>query len=80
MDNIIITDGNDSIKVNREDAIRMELKLNVSQYKHTWIHIGDALFDYGSKKVGPTSLKVTREQYLFLEELYNMLDYYRETK
>ena len=77
---LIITDGTQSIKVNRKDAIRMELKLNVSQHKRSWIDIGDALFEYGSKKDGSITLKVTEEQFVFLEEMYNMLDYYRETK
>jgi hypothetical protein len=77
---LIITDGAQSIKVNRKDAIRMELKLNVSQYKRSWIDIGDALFEYGSKNNGSVTLKVTEEQFIFLEEMHNMLDYYRETK
>lgn len=77
---LIITDGAQSIKVNRKDAIRMELKLNVSQYKRSWIDIGDALFEYGSKNNGSVTLKVTEEQFVFLEEMHNMLDYYRETK
>jgi hypothetical protein len=77
---LIITDGAQSIKVNRKDAIRMELKLNVSQHKRSWIDIGDALFEYGSKNNGSVTLKVTEEQFVFLEEMHNMLDYYRETK
>ena len=77
---LIITDGAQSIKVNRKDAIRMELKLNVSQHKRSWIDIGDALFEYGSKNNGSVTLKVTEEQFIFLEEMHNMLDYYRETK
>lgn len=77
---LIITDGAQSIKVNRKDAIRMELKLNISQHKRSWIDIGDALFEYGSKNNGSVTLKVTEEQFVFLEEMHNMLDYYRETK
>ena len=80
MDVLKITDGAQSIKVNKGDAIRMELKLNKSEHKRAWIHIGDALFDFGSNKKEATILTVTTEQYLFLEEMYNMLDYYRETK
>ena len=81
MDVLKITDGEQSIKVNKGDAIRMELKLNKSEHKRSWIHIGDALFDFGSnKKEALNILTVTSEQYLFLEEMYNMLDYYRETK
>ena len=79
-DYLIITDGDSSIKVNRGDAIRMELKLNVSEHKRSWIDIGDALFEFGSKKDGSKVLKVTEEQFKFLEEMHNMLDYYRETK
>lgn len=79
-DYLIITDGDSSIKVNRGDAIRMELKLNISEHKRSWIDIGDALFDFGSKKDGSKVLKVTEEQFKFLEEMHNMLDYYRETK
>jgi hypothetical protein len=81
MDVLKITDGEQSIKVNKGDAIRMELKLNKTEHKRTWIHIGDALFDFGSnKKEAVIILTVTTEQYLFLEEMFNMLDYYRETK
>ena len=81
MDVLKITDGEQSIKVNKEDAIRMELKLNKTEHQRTWIHIGDALFDFGSnKKEALNDLIVTTEQYLFLEEMYNLLDYYRETK
>ena len=78
---LIITDGLCSLKVNKKDAIRMELNLNKSQHKREWIHLGDALFAFGSnKKDAPTLLTVTTEQFLFLEEIYNMLDYYRETR
>ena len=80
MDVLKITDGEQSIKVNKGDAIRMELKLNKTEHKQAWIHIGDALFDFGSNKKDISVLTVTTEQYLFLEEMYNLLDYYRETK
>jgi hypothetical protein len=80
MDVLKITDGEQAIKVNKGDAIRMELKLNKTEHKRTWIHIGDALFEFGSNKKEVNVLNVTTEQFLFLEELYNMLDYYRETR
>ena len=80
MDVLKITDGEQVMKVNKEDAIRMELKLNKTEHKRTWIHIGDALFEFGSNKKDISVLTVSTEQYLFLEEMYNMLDYYRETK
>ena len=80
MDVLTITDGVQSIKVKKEEAIRMELNLNKSKYNREWIHLGDALFEFGSNKKDISVLTVTTEQFLFLEELYNMLDYYRETR
>ena len=80
MDVLKITDGEQAIKVKKEEAIRMELKLNKTEHKRTWIHIGDALFEFGSNKKDISILTVSTEQFLFLEELYNMLDYYRETR
>jgi hypothetical protein len=80
MDVLTITDGVQSIKVKKEEAIRMELNLNKSKYKREWIHLGDILFEFGSNKKDISVLTVTTEQFLFLEELYNMLDYYRETR
>jgi len=78
-DLLVVTSGERSLKVNRGDAIRMELKLNKSQFRNTWIHIGNSLYDFGvDKKDASTVLEVTREQFLFLEEMYNMLDYYRD--
>ena len=74
---LIITDGCSSIKVNRKDAIRMELKLNVSQYKRAWIDIGDALFEHGSKKDGSITLKVTEEQFVFVPSSGTLLNHRR---
>jgi len=77
---LTITDGLCSLKVTKKEAIRMELNLNKSQHKREWIHLGDALFEFGSNKKDISILTVTTEQFLFLEEIYNMLDYYRETR
>jgi len=80
MDILTITDRIQLIKVKKEEAIRMELNLNKSQHKREWIYLGDALFEFGSNKKDISVLTVTTEQFLFLEELYNLLDYYRETR
>ena len=47
---LVVSDGNQSLKINRGDAIRMELKLNKSQFRHTWIEIGNTLYDFGVDK------------------------------
>jgi len=77
---LTVTDGTRQLLVNRGDAIRLELKLNKSPFGFKWSAVGDVLFNFGSSKQdASTKLAVTEEQFLFLEELYNMLDYYRES-
>ena len=77
---LTVTDGTRKLKVGKGDAIRLELKLNKSPMGHKWVKVGDALFDFGSGKPDAVmSLTVSEEQYLYLEEMFHMLDYYRET-
>jgi hypothetical protein len=65
-----ITDTNQSFHVNHNEAIMIELKLNVSEYGHKWLKLGDALFNFGSKKDSNTVLTVTTDQYQYLHMLY----------
>lgn len=64
-----ITDTKDFFDLlTREEAIMLELKLNVSENGRRWSHIGDELFNYknGQEKV----LTVTSDQYMFLRMLH----------
>ena len=81
MDELLtVTDGTRQLKINKGDAIRLELKLNKSPYGFKWSAVGDALFNFGTdKKEAVKLLHVTNEQYLYLEEMFHMLDYYRES-
>ena len=65
-----ITDTNQSFHVNQKEAIMIELKLNISQYGNQWSKLGDALYNFGSKKDSNTLLKVTTDQYQYLHMLY----------
>ena len=54
-----------------DQAIDIELKLNVSKFGKIWSHIGDHLFQYGTRTRGPTdTLTVTKEQYEFIINLH----------
>ena len=76
---LTVTDETRQLKINRGDAIRVELKLNTSQFAFKWVSIGDALFKFGSKKADALNvLTVNKDQFDYLEEVHNMLDYYRE--
>jgi len=59
-----------SFKLDYEESIDLELKLNVSGHGKRWTHIGDVLFDYGTKKKGlHAELLVEAEEYAFLLRL-----------
>ena len=77
---LTVTDETRKLKINTGDAIRLELKLTKSPMGFKWSTIGDVLFNFGTdKKDAVTVITVTSEQYLYLEEMYHMLDYYRES-
>ena len=64
---LTVTDSNTSFILNEQEAIDLELKLNVTDYGHLWRPIGDALYNYGSRKSNRLiNLVVTTEQINFL--------------
>jgi hypothetical protein len=68
---LTLTDNIDSITfMKTQDAIDLELKLNVTQYGKKWSSIGDVLFNWGSRKLGAiTNYFVTSEQLTYLKML-----------
>ena len=64
-----ITDESRSFIVDHKTAISIELALNKSEYGRAWIHIGDALFDFGARSKPIVELIVTEFQYDYLTEL-----------
>jgi len=67
---MLITDGDDRILVDRDEAGSLELKLNVSSKGHEWKHIGNALFAVKTEsRDATTRLVVTKEQLAFLKVL-----------
>jgi hypothetical protein len=51
-----------------QEAIQLELKLNVTKYGHTWKDIGDVLFNFNSSNISQ-NLPVTLQQFEFFEML-----------
>lgn len=67
---LTVTDDKHSFKLDYEESIDLELKLNVSGLGKRWSHIGDVLFDYGTKKKGlHAELLVDADEYAFLLRL-----------
>jgi hypothetical protein len=74
---LTITDNIDSIVFeNTQDAIDLEVKLNVTQYGKKWSAIGDVLFDWGSRKLGALdNYVVSSEQLAYLKMLQTKPNY-----
>ena len=74
---LTLTDNIDSITfMKTEDAIDLELKLNVTQYGKKWSSIGDVLFNWGSRTLGAiTNYVVTSEQLTYLKMLHTKPNY-----
>ena len=69
---LIFSDTRDQLlKIQKKDAIGLELKLNVSIYGHTWKDIGDILYNFGNGKNVDLLCNITDEQFDFLQSLNN---------
>ncbi len=64
-----ITDTKEEFMVDEKTAIDIELKLNVTEYGHSWKHIGDILYDYGTRRFRHEVLTVDTHQYEFMKLL-----------
>ena len=64
-----LTDGINVIKLNQNNSINLELKLNVSPYGHLWSKIGDQLYAFGiGNKIN--NILVNNEQFTYLKKLH----------
>ena len=64
-----ITDSEHAFEIEKEEAIQLELKLNVTQYGKQWSYIGDKLYAFGSGSESDDIFVVSAQQYAFLELL-----------
>tara|TARA_Y100000591_G_C21828163_1_gene697921 strand:- start:1504 stop:1743 length:240 start_codon:yes stop_codon:yes gene_type:complete len=51
MDMQIITNSVSSIKISKQDALKLELEINLYNNKDFWIEIGDQLYNFHSKNI-----------------------------
>jgi len=64
---LYVTDKRRKFALNAKQAIQLELKLNVTQYGHSWSTIGDELYNYGIAAIDTDKMLVVSEkQYEFL--------------
>jgi hypothetical protein len=70
----LTTTTNQLMTLNRDDAWKLELKLNVSSKGHPWASLGTTLFEFHSSGT-PATLEITNEQFIFLELLATKPDW-----
>ena len=66
---LTIKSGDRSLKLTKDEAHKLELKLNVSRYRHAWSHIGDVLYKFSIGAVIAT-ITVNEDQFDFLYQLH----------
>ena len=68
----LLCDKQPTLNLTEADCIELELKLNVTSKSRPWAHIGQILYEYGTKKRGAlNNILLEKEEYDFLKILYN---------
>jgi hypothetical protein len=62
-------DSGNSIKLSKDDCLKLELKLNTSEYGNQWRNIGDQLYNFYIGKINDEQYIVTPYQFAFLMDL-----------
>lgn len=63
MEKQIITNSITSVKISKQDALKLELEINLYKNKDFWVDIGDKLYDFHSKDI---NLPIVVENIKFL--------------
>ena len=66
MEKQIITNSITSVKISKQDALKLELEINLYKNKDFWVDIGDKLYDFHSKDI---NLPIVVENIKFLKIL-----------
>lgn len=68
----LLCDKQPTLNLTPAECIELELKLNVTSKGRPWAHIGQLLYEYGTKKRGALeNIQLEREEYDFLLILFN---------
>ena len=58
-----------NIKINKTQALKLELELNVSEYAKKWIELGDHLYNFHVDKECKNEIIVSQEQFNFINNI-----------
>ena len=70
---IVQDSSKNSIELSRKEALKVELRLNISEYGNLWSELGDTLYEYAIEKSTPKIMSVSKFQFIVLKNFYNEL-------
>jgi hypothetical protein len=68
MEKQTITDGTVTHSITKDEALKLELKINLLKDKQYWKVIGDKLYDFHSKDIN-NNINVTNDQHMVMLRL-----------
>jgi len=70
---IVQDSSKNSLELSRKEALKVELRLNISEYGNLWSELGDTLYEYAIEKSTPKIMSVSKFQFIVLKNFYNEL-------
>tara|TARA_Y100000817_G_C16704202_1_gene476286 strand:- start:381 stop:611 length:231 start_codon:yes stop_codon:yes gene_type:complete len=70
---IVQDSSKNSLELSRKEALKVELRLNISEYGNLWSELGDTLYEYAIEKSTPKIMSVSKFQFIVLKSFYNEL-------
>ena len=70
---IVQDSSKNSLELSRKEALKLELRLNISEYGNLWSDFGDTLYEYAIEKSTPKIMSVSKFQFIVLKNFYNEL-------
>lgn len=70
MDKLTIQNGNKMLHINKSQALKIELRINLLINKNHWRVLGDVLYNFHALNKKPnTTLQITNEQFNVVQEI-----------
>ena len=70
---IVQDSSKNSLELSRKEALKVELRLNISEYGNLWSQLGDTLYEYAIEKSTPKIMSVSTFQFIVLKNFSNEL-------
>jgi hypothetical protein len=70
MDKLTLQNENKILHINKSQALKLELRINLLLNKNHWIELGDVLYNFHAlNKKPPTPLQINNEKFNVIREI-----------